>query len=166
MLNADNRLISGHPLLQFETCCLVYVEEGVCSKDFVEVYAATASKLRAISTAAQIPFLNYSGREGARNRLESELSLSGRQSLLLCGGLLESEITRLALSALMGGFDVFVLSNWCLSYEPEHKALFEARICHKGGIVLTGFQAIRELSAQCKDEKIASSLLKLIGEFS
>jgi len=70
-----------------------------------------------------------------------------QSSFLVSGGPLESAVTWVSLSALLEGFDVFVLADLTFTEQDAYRDLFFDRIRQRGGDVITMRQAALELGA-------------------
>lgn len=88
--------------------------------------------------ASETPFL-------ADAALMARISKLGRNSLAICGGLLEGAVTQTSLAALMDGLDVFVPVDLIVSAEPDKVSLFLSRISACGGHTLSYRQIVLEL---------------------
>ena len=150
--------MSGHPILQYSASCIIFIEEPHCGAN--EPVCFDRPKLLARKSGLPV-FADPA--EANTPAWKAQVLESQRGTLILCGALLESKVTRVAMSALMDGFDVFVLSDWCITAEPDHRRLFETRIRSKGGAILTSGQAIRELAAQCADPARAKDILSILA---
>lgn len=150
--------MSGHLLMQYAVSCLVYVEEA--ASDEISRYS---EKMVELARLAERPLIHVrddpANGSAAYEIVSCECTNARGNTLLVAGGLLESTVTRVALSALMDGYDVFILSDWCDTAEPQHRSLFETRIHAKGGVVVSSRQAIRELAAQSGKAELSRALL-------
>ena len=84
---------------------------------------------------------------GETETLMSPGEKHNQSCFLVSGAPLESAVTWFSLSALLEGFDVFVLADLTFTEQDAYRDLFFDRIRQRGGDVITMRQARLELTA-------------------
>ena len=82
---------------------------------------------------------------GDADELTSTDADSDRNCILVFGGWLEFAVTSYAISALLKGYSVFVISDLCVYGDIDHRSLYLDRIRGCGGTITTRRQVEREL---------------------
>lgn len=140
--------MAGYPLIQTPTAALILVDEASDHHDIVSI----RQRGEAIAESLNLPFQYVSSDEGDQfflnNQVRDKIAAPEKRTLLLAGGLLEGAVTQVAVSALLDGFDVFVIADLCCTAEPEYFDLFRDRIRDCGATFVTAKQVILECQAK------------------
>lgn len=96
------------------------------------------------------------------SELSADLTQLQSRSLLIFGSLLESAVTQISLSALLDGYDVFVVADFTQTKEHAYRESFLNRIRECGGTIVTMRQAVRELAANENETSNAEALGALL----
>jgi isochorismate hydrolase len=97
-----------------------------------------------------IPKLIVDAQCALAGELISDLRSTGRNTLLLAGAWLESEVTWVAISTLLEGFDVFVIFDQTFTQDEDSRPIFLERIRGCGGTLVSFAQVERELGMFAK----------------
>ena len=150
----------GSPFIRNEHSCLIWVSSEIDRRPCPAIVLE-------LSRACNIPFAEYDEKLGHLTDLLEALSdilrPLRRNTLLISGNTLEGAVTRSALSALMEGYEVFIVSDWCGTLESENRRFFEDRIIRHGGVFVSSRQMLDELSIQCTADYDRKKLLHIIA---
>ena len=89
------------------------------------------------------------------------LATRDRTDLILAGLWLEHEILAVALSALVDGYDVYVLLDGCARRSPLASVAARERLTQAGGTLITTAQVIGEWASETADATVRATLRAL-----
>lgn len=158
--------MASDPFLTPRDLLFVLLCESACAEDARAECQHVINLAKEIAQAAGLPLYDGRGLEPDQDLDPAceAIAREKRTSLLLAGGLLEGVVTRMAISMLMDGYDVFVAADLAATAEAPREALFLERIRTYGGNVLTRRQIILELSARAADEETRVRLAQLLRQ--
>jgi len=157
---ASNPFLTPHDLLFVLLC------ESACAQDARSECRQVVNLAKEIAQAADLPLYDGRGLEPDQDfdHVYEAIAQAKRTSLLLAGGLLEGVVTRMAISTLMEGYDVFLAADLVATAEAPREGLFLERIRSYGANVLTRRQIILELCARAADDESRNGLARLLGQ--
>jgi nicotinamidase-related amidase len=112
-------------------------------------------------TAPRIHALGERGPSWSHSGLADALAADGRASLILCGFWLETAVTFVALPALAGGFDVFVLMDAAPARGQDAHGPALHRLVQAGAVPTTTQQLVVEWIEASADTGQRSALARL-----
>jgi nicotinamidase-related amidase len=114
------------------------------------------------TTAPRVHELGDSGPFWSHSGLADALAAEGRASLILCGFWLETAVTFVALPALAGGFDVFVLLDAAPARGKDAHGPAVHRLVQAGAVPTTTQQLVVEWIEASADTSQRSALSRLV----
>jgi nicotinamidase-related amidase len=113
------------------------------------------------TAAPRIHALGDRGPSWTHSGLADALAVGGRASLILCGFWLETAVTFVALPALAGGFDVFVLMDAAPARGKDAHGPAVHRLVQAGAVPTTTRQLVTEWIEASADTGQRSALSRL-----
>jgi hypothetical protein len=112
--------------------------------------------------ATRIHDIGDRGPSWSHSGLADALTAGGRTSLILCGFWLETAVTFVALPALAGGFDVFVLLDAAPARGKDSHGPAVHRLVQAGAVPTTTQQLVGEWIEASADTSQRSALSRLV----
>lgn len=146
------------PFIRSQSCALVRVSEIFAFQHLEtrRVFGEEAGIPRCDVPGLRTAHYSPSHLEGADPVLDvalpDEIAALGRPSLILCGGLLEGALSRLAINALLNGLNIFIVVDGVLSLQPDLKDIMLLRLMGCGAQLTSRLQVLLELYPQAEDE--------------
>ena len=161
--------MAGHPLINRSTAVFAYVAFDPVGLTQDPEFARIFDQANNLSHVIGVPFLNLSaetdGHTFCAKTVSYAIASASRRSLILCGGLLEGAVTQIAISALLDGYDVFVVDDLCLTEQTEYRRVFIDRIKDCGGSFVTARQVLHDVSAHHPEDYPVDELKRALEQF-